>query len=55
MLFLFNDFSNLASQQVEGNERLRRLKESPTTMGLSEEKKAEKLEEHAAKETEFYD
>ena len=34
-------FSNLASQQVERKERLRRLEESLTTMGLSEEKKAE--------------
>jgi len=46
-------YSNLASQQVERKERLRRMEESLTDKGLSEEKKAEKLREHAAKETEF--
>jgi len=51
--FLENYYNNLASQQVERKERLRRLEESMTARGLSEEKKAEKLQEHAAKETEF--
>ena len=32
---------------------MRRMQESLSNTGLSEEKKAEKLREHAAKETEF--
>eukprot|EP00092_Neocalanus_flemingeri_P020024 GFUD01021684.1.p1 GENE.GFUD01021684.1~~GFUD01021684.1.p1 ORF type:complete len:476 (-),score=105.51 GFUD01021684.1:132-1559(-) len=50
---LENYYSNLASQQVERKDRLRRLEESLNVKGLSEEKKSEKLREHAAKETEF--
>jgi len=50
---LENYYSNLASQQAERKERLRRMQESLSNKGLSEEKKAEKLREHAAKETEF--
>jgi len=50
---LENYYNNLANQQVERKDRLKRLEESLVSKGLSDEKKAEKLREHAAKETEF--
>jgi len=50
---LENYYKNLATQQLERKERLRLLEESLTAKGLTKEEKAEKLREHAAKETEF--
>jgi len=46
-------YSNLVTQQQERRERLSRLEENMTSQGLGLEERAEKMREHAAKETEF--
>ena len=46
-------FRNLASQQTERSDRLKRLQENLNAKGLTDDEKQEKLKEHASKETEF--
>ena len=44
---------NLATQQLERSDRLKRLQENLNAKGLTDDEKQEKLREHASKETEF--
>jgi len=46
-------YRNLANHQTERKERLAKLLDSMKDQGLSDEKREEKLRNHAAKETEF--
>ena len=46
-------YRNLANQQTERKERLAKLLDSMKDQGLSDEKREEKLRNHAARETEF--
>jgi len=48
-----NYYKNLATQQLERGERLRRLQDNLNANGLTDDEKQEKLREHASKETEF--
>jgi len=48
-----NYYKNLATQQSERNERLKRLQENLNAKGLTDDEKQDKLKEHASKETEF--
>lgn len=44
---------NLATQQLERSDRLKRLQENLNAKGLTDDEKQERLREHASKETEF--
>ena len=44
---------NLATQQLERSDRLKRLQENLNAKGLTDDEKQDKLREHASKETEF--
>ena len=44
---------NLATQQLERTDRLKRLQESLKAKGMTDDEKQDKLKEHASKETEF--
>lgn len=46
-------FRNLATQQLERTDRLKRLQESLKAKGITDDEKQDKLKEHASKETEF--
>jgi len=48
-----NYYKNLGVNQLQRRERLAKLEESLNASGLSEDERAEKLKEHASKETEF--
>lgn len=47
------NFRNLATQQLERTDRLKRLQESLKAKGMTDDEKQDKLKEHASKETEF--
>ena len=48
-----NYYKNLATQQLDRTDRLKRLQENLNAKGLTDDEKQEKLKEHASKETEF--
>ena len=50
---LENYYKNLATQQLERTDRLKRLQESLKAKGMTDDEKQDKLKEHASKETEF--
>ena len=46
-----NYYKNLATQQLDRTDRLKRLQENLNAKGLTDDEKQEKLKEHASKET----
>ena len=49
----FEYLRNLATQQLERTDRLKRLQETLNAKGMTDDEKQDRLKEHASKETEF--